>query len=145
MVLSARCLVGPGVPFAPRIVTPAWPVSTFFRRLAVGVLVVAAWGCSGSHVYRIPIDKSAPFAESIALTISLQAHSAAGFAASQVEPVCYWDCGRPEKYFARNSSNTESGYTLWRIKESTAPGTYHLSVHLKRQGATVECEVSRVK
>jgi len=27
MVPRARCLAGPGVPRAPRIATPAWPVS----------------------------------------------------------------------------------------------------------------------
>ena len=115
------------------------------RVLCLLVLGGFSLACGFTRSYRVPAGRDTTLTEESALRASRRALEMAGYDISSLEPVCYWEkCEGPEKYLARSSPESLSGYILWRQKERPA-GVYHLNVTISKGDGYFECEIAIVK
>ena len=88
---------------------------------------------------KIPFAEEQNITEEDAISITRQALKEAGIDTTQIEPAPYWEnSNNSEKFLARNSSDKNQGYVLWRIK-SDDKKKFHYSVSLKKEGSYVIC------
>jgi len=94
-----------------------------------------------SPVYRYDCPASNVFSEADALRFSTRALEDAGIATVTMQPVSFrhesdFDQNQVDRFFARNIYRPNDGYVMWDIR---------YTVHLKHNGDTIDCTVSKHK
>lgn len=88
---------------------------------------------------KIPFPQEQNITEEDAINITRQAFKDSGFDITQIEPAPYWEkSNNSERIFARNSTDKNQGYVLWRIKNDDKR-RFHYSVSLRKKGDYVIC------
>lgn len=88
---------------------------------------------------KIPFPQEQNITEEDAINITRQAFKESGFDITQIEPVPYWEnSNNNEQIFARNSSNKNQGYVLWRIKNDDKK-KFHYSIYLRKEENYIIC------
>jgi hypothetical protein len=109
----------------------------------LGVMLVVMMGACQilPRTCVIAIDEEAVLTEKLALDVTGRALDQVGLGRKNFEPAPFTDdASAPERYFARNSVDKDSGYVLFR-RIGLGPDK-GVSVHIERTVSSVACRAS---